>query len=129
MPDKFVKPRPGGVVQVEIEGLNVKGQGIGSYGEYQVLVRGSIPGDTVLSRFRKVYHRRREGEARIIERISQSVERVDPACGHFGVCGGCLWQDVPYGEQTRSEGHRRNRTYAVSPVSVGVPQQDGVLDW
>ena len=101
MPDKFVKPRPGGVVQVEIEGLNVKGQGIGSYGEYQVLVRGSIPGDTVLSRFRKVYHRRREGEARIIERISQSVERVDPACGHFGVCGGCLWQDVPYGEQTR----------------------------
>ena len=97
----FVKPRPGGLVQVKIEGLTVKGQGIGSYGDYQVLVRGSVPGDTVLGRFRKVRHRRREGEARMVERISESIERVDAACGHFGVCGGCLWQDVPYDEQIR----------------------------
>ena len=97
----FVKPRPGGVVKVKIEGLTVKGQGVASYGDYQVLVRGCVPGDTVLGRFRKVRHRRREGEARMVERISESIERVDAACEHFGVCGGCLWQDVPYDEQIR----------------------------
>ncbi len=89
------------MVEIEIERLTVKGQGVGIYGDYEVLVRGSVPGDRVLCRLRKVRHRRREAEARVIERVSESVTRENPRCQHFGLCGGCLWQDLPYGEQIR----------------------------
>jgi 23S rRNA (uracil1939-C5)-methyltransferase len=96
---KFVKPKPGGVAEIQIDRLSVKGHGIGNYGDYQVLIRGAIPGDLLHARFRKVRHRRRECEAAIVERIESSVDREEAECEHFGLCGGCLWQNIPYDEQ------------------------------
>lgn len=97
--ESYVKPRPGHVLEVEIEDLTVKGQGVATYGEYRVFVRGAVPGDKVLTRLRKVRHRRREAEGRPVERTGAAIERVQPDCEHFGLCGGCLWQDIPYGGQ------------------------------
>lgn len=96
-----IKPKPGRVAELRVEGLTVKGQGVAAFGDYRVTVRGAIPGDTVVSRFRKVRHRRREGDARIVERVSAAVERQPAPCAHFGECGGCLWQDLAYEEQLR----------------------------
>jgi 23S rRNA (uracil1939-C5)-methyltransferase len=99
--DVYVKPKPGHLIEVDIERLSVKGQGIGVYGEYSVTLRGGVPGDRVLARLRKVRHRRKECDARIVDRISDQVGRVGAKCEHFGVCGGCLWQDVPYEKQVK----------------------------
>lgn len=40
-------------------------------------------------------------EGRIVRFVRRSPLRVEPVCEHFGVCGGCKWQNMPYDEQLR----------------------------
>ena len=40
-------------------------------------------------------------EGHIVRLIKPSSARVEPRCGHFGLCGGCKWQHLPYDEQLR----------------------------
>ncbi len=40
-------------------------------------------------------------EGKIVNMVEPSSNRVQPFCQHFGVCGGCKWQHVPYAEQLR----------------------------
>ena len=40
-------------------------------------------------------------EGKIVNMVEPSPSRVQPFCQHFGVCGGCKWQHVPYAEQLR----------------------------
>ena len=43
----------------------------------------------------------RFAEARVVELLAQSPVYTPPFCPHFGVCGGCAWQDLAYEEQLR----------------------------
>jgi 23S rRNA (uracil1939-C5)-methyltransferase len=66
-------------------------------------VAGAVPGDTVKARVWKI--RKNYAEARAVEILSPSPERVEPVCMHFGVCGGCRWQNFSYDAQLRNK-HR-----------------------
>jgi 23S rRNA (uracil1939-C5)-methyltransferase len=94
-----VRLRRGNLITTSIDFLDHKGNGIGQAGEYTVSVRGALPGDKVVARVRRVKNRDRHVEARIQRVVEPGVERSDPRCSHFGVCGGCLWQDIPYTRQ------------------------------
>lgn len=62
-----------------------------------IFISGAVPGDTVdllLTKNKKDW-----AEARVTEVKSYSADRVDPFCQHFGVCGGCKWQMLPYHKQ------------------------------
>jgi 23S rRNA (uracil1939-C5)-methyltransferase len=73
------------------------GSGIGRLDGYVLFVRGGIPGDTVLA---TVYRKKkRHAEARVIEVIGPSSDRIDPPCQYFGHCGGCQWQHLSYERQ------------------------------
>jgi 23S rRNA (uracil1939-C5)-methyltransferase len=52
-------------------------------------------------RVRIMKKKRQYAEAQLLEVVSQSPHFVEPFCPHFGVCGGCQWQDLPYEEQLR----------------------------
>lgn len=66
-------------------------------GNMVVFVDGAVPGDRVKA---QVYRKKKQfAEARVEELLSPSPDRVDPACRHFGVCGGCKWQHMDYGKQ------------------------------
>jgi 23S rRNA (uracil-5-)-methyltransferase RumA len=62
-----------------------------------VLVSGAIPGDVVNVRVKKAKSKYYEAEA--VEVLEQSPYRVVPKCIHFGVCGGCKWQNMSYEKQ------------------------------
>lgn len=62
-----------------------------------VLVSGAIPGDVVNVRVKKSKSKYYEAEA--VEVLEQSPYRVVPKCIHFGVCGGCKWQNMSYEKQ------------------------------
>jgi 23S rRNA (uracil1939-C5)-methyltransferase len=59
-----------------------------------VFVEGGLPGDKVLAKIFKV--RGNYAEYKIENMMSPSVHRIAPACEHFGVCGGCKWQNLEY---------------------------------
>ena len=62
-----------------------------------VLVTGAVPGDVVDVRVKKSKSKYYEGEAAAV--IEESPWRVQPKCRHFGVCGGCKWQNLSYEKQ------------------------------
>jgi len=62
-----------------------------------IFIDDTVPGDVVdvrLSRSKKDW-----AEGRPILFHSYSIDRVDPFCEHFGICGGCQWQMLPYEKQ------------------------------
>lgn len=62
-----------------------------------VLVSGAVPGDVVNARVRK--SKSNYYEAEMVEIVEKSPFRVEPRCIHFGVCGGCKWQNLAYEKQ------------------------------
>lgn len=89
--------------EIILEGITLtsagaKGVAVGKTEEGKtVLVSGAVPGDTVIARVKKSKSKYYEAEA--IEITEKSPFRVEPKCIHFGVCGGCKWQNLAYEKQ------------------------------
>jgi len=83
--------------EVSIENIGAEGKSIARVDGIVVFVKDAVPGDVVdLQVFRK---KGRFMEARVLKYHSYSEQRTDPFCEHFGVCGGCKWQHLPYDRQ------------------------------
>jgi len=85
-----------------LEGVNIvdmahEGRGLGRHEGMVVLVDHAVPGDVVdVLVFRK---KKSLAEGRIARLVSPSPSRTEPRCHHFGVCGGCKWQNLSYQSQ------------------------------
>ncbi len=62
--------------------------------EMVVFIPYGAPGD--IADIKLDRKKRNFAEGHILKMIEPSPERVEPACRHFGVCGGCKWQHLPY---------------------------------
>lgn len=74
---------------------------MGRHNDVVVFVPLTVPGDVVDVQIRS--KRRRFMEGYVVNWVSRSPMRVEPFCGHFGVCGGCKWQNLPYDVQLRQK--------------------------
>lgn len=72
---------------------------MGRYNDIVVFVPLTVPGDVVDVQIRS--HRRRFMEGAVVRYVKKSALREEAFCEHFGVCGGCKWQNLPYPEQLR----------------------------
>ncbi len=82
---------------VTITDIGSEGNAIAKVDEMVLFVPGMIPGDVVDVRVTKKKKRYMEGVAMAV--TSPSPDRITPPCSHFGVCGGCRWQHLPYDRQ------------------------------
>lgn len=83
---------------IKLFAAGAKGVAIGKTEEGKtVLVSGAIPGDVVNARVKK--SKSKYYEAEVKELVEKSPFRVEPKCIHFGVCGGCKWQNMSYEKQ------------------------------
>jgi len=83
--------------QVTVEDYAAEGKALGRTEGKVVFISGAVPGDVVdvqLSKNKKDW-----AEGKAIHFHSYSADRVIPFCEHFGVCGGCKWQMLPYEKQ------------------------------
>lgn len=79
---------------VEITGVAAEGNAIARVDDYVVFVPYGAPGDVADIKLDRKKHSYAEGH---IERLARpSALRQEPRCGHFGTCGGCRWQHLPY---------------------------------
>ncbi len=84
---------------VTITVYTAEGNSLAEVDEMVVFVPYGVPGDVVDLQVRKKKHSYCEAE--IIRFVKRSDRRVEPVCSHFGTCGGCKWQNIPYSEQLR----------------------------
>ena len=83
---------------ITLTSAGAKGVAVGKTEEGKtVLVSGAVPGDVVNARVKK--SKSRYYEAEVLEILEESPFRVEPKCQHFGVCGGCKWQNLSYEKQ------------------------------
>jgi len=80
-----------------VEDYAAEGKCIGRVEGKVIFIEGVVPGDRVDVRITKSKKDWAEGIP--MNFIERSKDRVDPFCGHFGVCGGCQWQMIPYEKQ------------------------------
>ncbi len=82
---------------VEITDIGAEGKALARVNDVVVFTTHVIPGDIVdlqVIKKRKSYQ-----EARVVNIIEKSPDRVDAFCEYFGTCGGCKWQYLPYQKQ------------------------------
>ncbi len=87
----------GSDIELRVEKLAFGGKAVAKVDGFVVFLDRAIPGQTVKARITR--KKRNYAEARVIETLSQSPDYRPPACPHFGVCGGCHWQDISYETQ------------------------------
>ena len=82
---------------VKIFDIANKGQAIAKFNERVILVDKGVPGDICDILVTK--KRRKFWKGKIVKRIKDSEHRIEAKCKHFGICGGCKWQDMKYESQ------------------------------
>ncbi len=90
------KPHPI-IEHIAITAIAAEGKALARFNEKVVFVPHVIPGDIVdlqVTKKKSAYL-----EARAIRFHSYSPQRIEPVCEHFGICGGCKWQMLPYSDQ------------------------------
>ncbi|MEG2668506.1 MAG: 23S rRNA (uracil(1939)-C(5))-methyltransferase RlmD [Lachnospiraceae bacterium] len=65
--------------------------------EKVVIIKNGLPGQKVRFSVNKV--RKDKAEGRLLEVLEKSASEIEPHCIHFGQCGGCTYQNLPYEEQ------------------------------
>lgn len=90
---------PGALIDCDVTALAFGGRGVARLEGMVVFVERGLPGQRVRARVERT--KKRFAEARVEEVLSPSPHQVEPFCRHFGVCGGCLFQDLDYAEQLR----------------------------
>ena len=92
------KSKPAIILEkVLIEDYAAEGKSLARVDGKVIFVEGAVPGDVVDIQLQKNKTDWAEGFAKKFH--SYSDIRVQPFCSHFGVCGGCQWQMLPYAQQ------------------------------
>ena len=84
---------------IRIEAVAAEGKCLFHWNDLVVFVPFCVPGDVCDIQIRRKKHSFAEGE--VVRFIEYSNVRAIPFCEHFGVCGGCKWQNLPYEEQLK----------------------------
>lgn len=97
MPTKQItvgRKRKPSIENLEIVDIAAEGKAIGRYNDVIVFVPQVIPGDVVNVQVNKM--RKNYMEGFVTKLVTPSPNRITATCEHFGVCGGCKWQHLPY---------------------------------
>jgi 23S rRNA (uracil1939-C5)-methyltransferase len=84
---------------VMITDIGAEGNALARVNNLVIFVPMLIPGDVV--DLRVIKKRKKYLEGRVVRFHKYSDERIEPICSHFGICGGCKWQHLPYNLQLR----------------------------
>lgn len=85
------------IENIAIIDVAAEGKAIAKLDNMVIFVPYAVPGDVVDLQIRKKKHS--YAEADIVRFHRYSDKRIQPICPHFGVCGGCKWQCLPYEDQ------------------------------
>jgi 23S rRNA (uracil1939-C5)-methyltransferase len=82
---------------IPVTGYAAEGKALARLEGKVLFIEGAVPGDVADVLVTK--NKKDWAEGKAVKISEYSPERVDPFCIHFGICGGCKWQMLPYGRQ------------------------------
>lgn len=82
---------------LEVVDISTEGKAVAKHEGLVVFIEGAVPGDVVDVMVHRKKNSFAEGKVHAIHQ--RSPQRVEPVCRHFGVCGGCKWQNLNYPTQ------------------------------
>lgn len=112
------------IENVEITNVAAEGKAIAKIDNKVIFITQTVPGDIVdiqVTKKRKSYL-----EAVPVKFHKYSDIRTEPICEHFGVCGGCKWQNLPYTEQLKYK-HQQVIDNLQRIAKVELPEIDYIL--
>ena len=80
-----------------VEDYAAEGRSLARHDGKVIFIESTVPGDVVDVKLFK--NKKDWAEGYPLQYHSYSPDRVEPFCSHFGVCGGCQWQMLPYEKQ------------------------------
>ena len=86
---------------VRIESVAAEGKALAKVDGAVLFVPFAVPGDIVDVKVTKEKKNYMEGY--ILRLVTPSEHRIEPFCSHFGICGGCKWQPLPYPMQLQAK--------------------------
>ena len=97
----FLRMRKKGLVlqKLQVDDYAAEGRSLSRQDGKVVFIEGAVPGDVVDVRLQKNKKDWASGKAVFFHAFAP--DRTEPFCEHFGVCGGCKWQMLPYEKQLR----------------------------
>jgi 23S rRNA (uracil1939-C5)-methyltransferase len=114
--------------ELSIEALSLKGYGVATLHRpaplppLEIEVAHALAGDRVFVEMRKKMRGTRKG--RLLEVVEPASSRVEPACPHARVCGGCCWQQMSYEAQLQEKEKRVREAFGlnapVQPILAAV---------
>lgn len=87
------------IENVEIVDVAAEGKAIAKVDDLVVFIPYVVPGDVIDLQITRKKNKYAEGKP--VRFISYSPNRTEAFCEHFGICGGCKWQVLPYAEQLK----------------------------
>lgn len=87
------------IENVEITDVAAEGKAIAKVDDMVVFIPYVVPGDVIDLQLTRKKNKYAEGKA--VRFIKYSPDRTEAFCEHFGICGGCKWQILPYKEQLK----------------------------
>jgi 23S rRNA (uracil1939-C5)-methyltransferase len=85
--------------KILITGIASEGKAIARYNDWVIFIPFVVPGDVVDIQLTRRKNSYAEGKAVFFHEYSS--QRTEAFCEHYGICGGCKWQILPYSEQIR----------------------------
>ncbi|OGC87691.1 MAG: 23S rRNA (uracil-5-)-methyltransferase RumA [candidate division Zixibacteria bacterium RBG_16_48_11] len=120
--------KKGELLDLAVESVAFGGQGVARHNGLVIFVQNALPGDQVRARVLKLKPNFIEAET--VELTRASVFRTIPRCSHFGICGGCKWQNLDYAKQVEYKTQQVKETlehlggFAQPPVLPAFPAEE-----
>lgn len=110
---------------VHIDDVAAEGMSIARTDDGVLFIPFGAPGDVVDVQVTKKKHKYMEG--RITRVVTPSEHRIAPFCKHFGVCGGCKWQHLPYSLQLQAKQQQVVSTLQHLGGNIPLPLSNPIL--
>jgi len=109
------------IENLEIVDVAAEGKSIGRYNNMVVFVPWLVPGD--VADVQVIRKRKKYMEGSVVNIHKYSENRSSPFCEHFGTCGGCKWQNLPYDLQL----HYKQKQVVDNLTRIGKVNVDNIL--
>jgi 23S rRNA (uracil1939-C5)-methyltransferase len=110
--------------RVKITDIGAEGNALARVENLVVFVPMLIPGDVV--DIRVIKKRKKYLEGRVLKFHEYSSDRIEPRCSHFGICGGCKWQHLPYHLQLKYK-EKQVRDNLMRIGKIDLPQINPII--